>query len=100
MSQAPFKETFDYKCDMILGYQIEVIAVLVGSQLDKNSCYFEYDCRITQLSIHKKRNFKLLQYINCSNKNVPSDKNNSMVIQCSPSIRITGIFAFIIYMIN
>ncbi|CEF67712.1 Protein-tyrosine phosphatase, receptor/non-receptor type domain and Protein-tyrosine/Dual specificity phosphatase domain and Protein-tyrosine phosphatase, catalytic domain-containing protein [Strongyloides ratti] len=86
-----------------------------GGQLDKNKCYYEYDCILTQLSTNKTKNFKLLHYINWPNKNVPSDKksfngfykrlielnkNDYLMIQCSSGVGRTGTLALIIYMID
>ncbi|CEF67285.1 Protein-tyrosine phosphatase, receptor/non-receptor type domain and Protein-tyrosine/Dual specificity phosphatase domain and Protein-tyrosine phosphatase, catalytic domain-containing protein [Strongyloides ratti] len=86
-----------------------------GGQLDKNKCYYEYDCILTQLSTNKTKNFKLLHYINWPDKNVPSDKksfngffkrlielnkNDYLMIQCSSGVGRTGTLALIIYMID
>ncbi|CEF62422.1 Protein-tyrosine phosphatase, receptor/non-receptor type domain and Protein-tyrosine/Dual specificity phosphatase domain and Protein-tyrosine phosphatase, catalytic domain-containing protein [Strongyloides ratti] len=86
-----------------------------GGQLDKNKCYYEYDCILTQLSTNKTKSFKLIHYINWPNKNVPSDKksfngfykrlielnkNDYLMIQCSSGVGRTGTLALIIYMID
>ncbi|CEF60672.1 Protein-tyrosine phosphatase,receptor/non-receptor type domain and Protein-tyrosine/Dual specificity phosphatase domain and Protein-tyrosine phosphatase, catalytic domain-containing protein [Strongyloides ratti] len=86
-----------------------------GGQLDKNKCYYEYDCILTQLSTNKTKSFKLLHYINWPDKNVPSDKksfngfykrlielnkNYYLMIQCSSGVGRTGTLALIIYMID